>query len=89
MCGSFETSRWILLNPPEYTKSHLKEYFESKSDRCNLALHAELLLSMGTHWTDYIEYLSADLRKHVSSAICLTIEKALTATEREGMLFYH
>ena len=68
LCKALDTSRWILLNPTERIQSHLRHFFESRSDRRHLALHIELLLFTGSNWTEYIEYLSAELKKHVSKS---------------------
>jgi hypothetical protein len=66
LCNGLQTSRWILLNLSESTKLHLKDFVESRPNCCHLALHAELLLTLGSNWAEYIEYLSSELRKHVS-----------------------
>lgn len=77
--NSLQTSGWILLNPADRTKSQVKEFFEPRSDRCHLALHAKFLLSMACNWTEYIEYLGAELRKHVSDVTYLPVCGLTTA----------
>ena len=56
-----------MFNLTEQTKQSLEKSLDSKSRCCHLAIHAELLVLLGSNWLDYVEYLSTELRKHVSS----------------------
>lgn len=73
--NGLRTSRWILLNLADYAKLHLKDIVESRLDCCHLALHAELLLTLGANWAEYIEYLSSELRKHVSDDVAQVVRR--------------
>lgn len=65
-CNDMTYSRWILLNLGDSFTWIPKEFLEDRSDTCPLNLHAQLLATSGSHWTEYIEYLELELQKHVS-----------------------
>lgn len=59
-------SFWIFLNLGDGIKSFLQNSFEFGSNRYHLALHAKLLMILGSNWTEYIEFLGSELKKQVS-----------------------
>ena len=74
-----QSSRCIMLNLTAQMKRALEKSLDSKSRCCHLAIHAELLVLLGSNWPDYVEYLSRELRKHVSR---------LDTTGLGGILFF-
>jgi hypothetical protein len=69
-CSRLKLSRWVFINPADRLKSHITSLPRNKSGpgiiNNNFALHVELLLLMGSQWTEYIEYLGSELREQVS-----------------------
>lgn len=78
-------SRWIVLDLQGDLQANLKDFLESRTDYSHLAMHLELLIAMGSNWSEYIEFLGSELRKQVSFAVAY-ISYRLTISERQGML---
>jgi len=62
----FSRSHCVLLDLAKHAEPHLREFVEASPGRSRLAFHIELLLHLGSNWTEYIEYLEMQLREHVS-----------------------
>jgi hypothetical protein len=59
-------SRWILVNPSTDTKMHLEAFMQEGLLCCSLSAHVEILSWLTANWSDYIEYTTLELSRHVS-----------------------
>jgi len=58
----------VIVNPRDRFDSHIVASVEGNSSCCHLAFHITFLEYLAGSWIDYIEYLSDQLRQHVSQA---------------------
>lgn len=61
-----ERSRWILLDLRNRSETRVKELFTEESNISHMALHVKILMSLASNWIEYVDYLSAEWRDHVS-----------------------
>jgi len=63
--SDYRSSHCILLDLAKHAEPYLNDFIESSSGRSKFAFHVELLVSLSSNWTEYIEYLDSELRDHV------------------------
>ncbi|KAK1058949.1 hypothetical protein LTR74_013006 [Friedmanniomyces endolithicus] len=72
-----EPPRWIMLNVSTSTRTKLNRFLASgDSQCCSLALHANLLDTLGRNWTAYIEDLTVALLEQDNKASYCSIDKS-------------
>ncbi|KAL5334455.1 hypothetical protein BJX70DRAFT_17930 [Aspergillus crustosus] len=75
-CGRTKHSRWVLINPNDGLKTLLKNSSAidpevSSSGQQSIqtwTFYVQLLLTLGSDWTDYIDYLGSELQEQNNKA---------------------